>query len=277
MRELTGKVAVVTGGGSGIGRALALACAEAGVDVVVADIEAAQAEAVAAEVRAAGRRALAVQTDVSKPESLEALADRAYGEFGAVHLLFNNAGVLFFKPVIEMTPADWQWIFSVNFFGVVHGVAAFLPRMLAQGGGAHIVNTGSMSSLSARAPGTIGYASTKYAVCAYSELLRQELAPEGIGVSLICPAGVRTLIRAAERNRPAELGGPTPLDEQPEWNKDIEQEGRIEPAEVARQTLEAVREDRLYVITHTKSRADIEKRFGHVLADFDAVHGAAAH
>ncbi|MCZ6785120.1 MAG: SDR family NAD(P)-dependent oxidoreductase, partial [Proteobacteria bacterium] len=178
MEKLTGKVAVVTGGGSGIGEALARAFAGEGMHVVVADIEGEAAERVAREVRGTGARALAVRTDVADAESVRALADAVYAEFGAAHVLCNNAGVLLMGSAVGASVGDWQWVLSVNLMGVVHGVDAFLPRMRAQQGEAHIVNTSSVAALGGGGP----YGASKAAVLAFSEALHRELADEGIGV-----------------------------------------------------------------------------------------------
>jgi NAD(P)-dependent dehydrogenase (short-subunit alcohol dehydrogenase family) len=272
MDELRGKVAVVTGGASGIGRGLALACADEGMDVVIGDVEIDRAEAVAAEAQAKGVKAIAAHADVTDRASMEALAARTYEEFGAAHLLCCNAGVFFFKSMADMTPADWQWLFSVNFFGVVNTIDAFLPRMRAQGGEAHILNTGSNAGLVARARHTAGYSSTKFAVVGLSELLRAELAADGIGVSVLCPSGVRTLIRASDRNRPAEFGGPVPLESHPDRDFDQDPEdGRMDPAQVARYALDAVKANRLYIITHDDTWPTVEKRFEGMRADFEAM------
>ena len=205
MLELRDKVAVVTGGGSGIGAALARAFAAQGMDVAVADVDVAGAEKVAADVRAAGRRALAVPTDVSEFSSVEALAARTYDELGACHVLCANAGVLVMGAFETRSPADWEWVLGVNLRGVLHCAQAFVPRMIAQPGEKHIVNTGSIAGL-ASAPGLAVYGTSKFAVVGFSEHLRHDLARHGIGVSVLCPAGVQTKILSSDRNRPAELG-----------------------------------------------------------------------
>jgi len=190
-------VAVVTGAGGGIGAGMAEAFAAEGMHVVVADIEEASAQATAERVRAAGVRSVAVHTDVADPASVAALADRAFAEFGEVHLLCNNAGVLLFRPLAEMSLQDWQWLLSVNLFGVIHGIHSFLPRMLAQGGDGHIVNTASIAGLAVGRVRNVGaYHASKYAVVGLSEALRTELEPVGIGVSMICPGGVNTPLNA---------------------------------------------------------------------------------
>ena len=146
MRELNGRVAVITGGGSGIGEALGRECASAGMQVVLADVEEESAERVAASLRDSGQRAIGVAVDVRDPASVEALAERTYDEYGACHLLANNAGVVLFRRAEEMEIGDWTWVLQVNLMGVVHGVSAFLPRMRAQGDECHIVNTGSVGT-----------------------------------------------------------------------------------------------------------------------------------
>ena len=164
------------------------------------------AEQVADDVRAAGRRALAVQVDVSSADSVEALAERCYRELGGCHLLCNNAGVFVVGAIQSRTAKDWEWVLGVNLWGVVHGLLAFLPRMLAQPGEKHIVNTASTAGL-IPTPGVGVYATAKYAVVGLSEHLRMDLAKHAIGVSVLCPGGVLTQILRSERNRPAELGG----------------------------------------------------------------------
>ena len=199
MNNLSGKIAVITGAGSGIGRGMARAFAGAGMPVVVTDIERDAAEAVAHEVNGTP-----AQLDVARPDDVRALADRVYRDHGAVHLLCNNAGVAIAGRLSEMTPDDWRWMVSVNIEGVANGLSAFLPRMIGQEGEAHIVNTGSIAGLVSLPERGI-YAATKYAVVAISETLRTELAPHDIGVTVVCPGSVRTRILAASRNRPADL------------------------------------------------------------------------
>jgi NAD(P)-dependent dehydrogenase (short-subunit alcohol dehydrogenase family) len=272
MQVLEGKVAVVTGGGSGIGAALARAFAAAGMDVGVADIEAEGAERVAADVRAAGRRAFAARTDVSRYEAVEALAERTYRELGACHVLCNNAGVLVAGSLENRSLADWEWVLGVNVWGVVHGLTAFLPRMLAQPGEKHIVNTGSTAGL-VPAPGFGVYAAAKYAVVGLSEHLRLDLARHGIGVSVLCPGGVRTQILRSERNRPSALGTSqlTREDMLQMASGEERPPDEMQPPEViAAAVLEGIRANDAYILTHPHYRSAVEARCAALLRAFDA-------
>src|SRR3990167_5802356 len=205
---LRDRVAVVTGGASGIGRALCLAFAREGMRVVIADLDGPGMAETAAQAGAAGARALAVPTDVSRLAEVQALADRAWRDFGAVHVLCNNAGVGVSGGLEAATHRDWEWVVGVNLWGVIHGLEAFVPRMIAQQQGGHIVNTASMAGLIA-SQGLGVYNTTKYAVVGLSERLSKDLRPYGIGVSVLCPMGVTTRIRQSARNRPAHLQNPT--------------------------------------------------------------------
>ncbi len=202
MDDLVGRTAVVTGGGSGIGRAIVLELAGAGMNVVIADIEEDAARAVASEAEAAGARAIAVHADVSDFASVQALADTAYAEFGAVHVLCNNAGVLIFGDMQKLKIEDWNWLLGVNVFGVLNGIYAFLPRMLESGEPGHIVNTASIAALSGHGV----YGVSKSAILNITETLREDLQDTPIGVSCLCPGMLNTKIVAAQRNRPASMG-----------------------------------------------------------------------
>ena len=257
LASLVGRVAVITGGASGIGRALALALAREGADVAVADVdEAGMAETVAA-VEALGRSGLAIRTDVADRASVLALADRVEVRFGAVDVLCNNAGVVVHRGLERATHQDWAWVMGVNLWGVVHGLEAFLPRMIARGAGGHVVNTASMAGLIA-SQGLGVYNTTKYAVVGLSETLAKDLRPYGIGVSVLCPMGVDTRIRDAARNRPPALRNPpgaVPAGE-------VTLMGRtLDPETVAAQTVLAIRTGALYVITHEEALEPIRRRF----------------
>jgi len=257
LTSLTDRTAVVTGGASGIGRALSLLFAREGAHVVVADLdEAGMAETVAGVSRA-GRRGLAVKTDVSRLADVEALAERAFGEFGAVHVVCNNAGVALWGGLESVTHKDWEWAMGVNLWGVIHGVEAFVPRMVAGKQPGHVVNTASMAGLIA-SQGLGIYNTTKYAVVGLSETLQKDLRGYDIGVSVLCPMGVHTQIRQSDRNRPVALR-----------NEAGERDGRaveligryLPPEHVAERVLRAIYANRLYVITHEEGLTPLKRRF----------------
>jgi NAD(P)-dependent dehydrogenase (short-subunit alcohol dehydrogenase family) len=257
MENLKGKVAVVTGGASGIGRALCLAFAGEGANVVVADLDDAGMAETAAGVAKAGAKTVTVKTDVSKLTSVQALAECAWRELGGVHVLCNNAGVALYGGLEAASHRDWEWVIGVNLWGVIHGVEAFVPRMIAQRQPAHIVNTASMAGLIA-SQGLGVYNTSKYAVVGLSETLQKDLRPYNIGVSVLCPMGVTTNIRNSERSRPAELknpGGPPGTD-------GVQLIGRyLTPEDVAGRVLRAVKANRLYVIPHEEAREPLRRRF----------------
>ncbi len=271
MRDLAGKVAVVTGGGSGIGAALARALASEGMDLVVADIQADAAERVASELRAIGRRALALEVDVSSGESVEALASRTFAEFGACHVLCNNAGVLVMGGLESRTRKDWEWVLGVNLWGVVNGVLAFVPRMLATPGEKQIVNTGSTSGIMA-APGVGVYGTAKYGVVGLSEHLRHDLARHGIGVSVLCPGGVQTNILRSERNRPADLGKSKVSREDVELmigRGPLHPDEMQPPEAIAAAVVEGIRANDAFIVTHAHYRASVEARHVELMRAFD--------
>jgi NAD(P)-dependent dehydrogenase (short-subunit alcohol dehydrogenase family) len=252
MEQLEGRVAVVTGAGSGIGSALCDAFAAAGMSLVAADVEPDALEQTAQRLRSGGTDVLALVTDVTDPDSVQSLADTALDRFGAVHVVCNNAGVGGQGPPWDL--ATWRWVVDVNLMGIVHGVHTFLPILLEQGEG-HIVNTASMAGVM---PSPVGpaYCATKYAVVGLTQRLYIEAHDKGVGVSVLCPGMVATRIVDAERNWPAELG-PSPVgelnDEEQElldlFRAALETSG-LPPAEVAAQVVDAVRADRFWIFTH---------------------------
>jgi NAD(P)-dependent dehydrogenase (short-subunit alcohol dehydrogenase family) len=250
---------VVTGGASGIGRALVLRFARDGANVVVADLDEAGMAAVVGEAQALGVKALAVPTDVTELGQVQALAARAFEAFGAVHVLCNNAGVAMWGGLEAATHRDWQWVLGVNLWGVIHGVEAFVPRMIARGEPAHIVNTASMAGLIA-SKGLGVYNTSKYAVVGLSETLAKDLQPYRIGVSVLCPLGVQTRIRDSERNRPAGL-----RNERTPAAAPVELIGRyLAPEQVADMVLAAIHANQLYVITHDESLEPLRRRFARI-------------
>lgn len=268
MRELKGRVAVVTGGGSGIGRGLCRGFAAEGMAVAVADVDLASAEETAAGLRESGARAIAVHTDVSERKSVEELAQRVEAELGGAHVVCNNAGVCIGGRPLENTEADWRWVVGVNLMGVVHGCHVFAPRLVAQREG-HIVNTASVGGFLS-GPDLDIYCTTKFAVVGFSEALRAELGPKGVGVSILCPGPVATQLFESERLRPRGLGpaGGTSAMLAPFTA------GGMHPDELAALVLAGIRDDAEYVFTHEGFRALLDQRFQRVLAAFDAVPGA---
>lgn len=269
MEDLRGKVAVITGGASGIGLATAKMLAGEGMKIVIADIERAALDKATREVEAAGAECLGVVCDVSRRDDVVKLADAAFGHFGKVHLLFNNAGVAVFGPVQEMTHNDWQWSIDVNLWGPINGCEVFVPRMIEQGEGGHVLSTASFAGMVPNESLAV-YCVTKYGVVALMECLRRDVKPYGIGASVLCPMIIRTNIEQSQRNRPAELGGPEAS--RPRTAEEEERlQGRVlELDEVTPLILDAIRNDKLYIFTHEESRRFIRNRFDRIDAAFEA-------
>jgi NAD(P)-dependent dehydrogenase (short-subunit alcohol dehydrogenase family) len=255
MKDFTGKVAVITGAASGIGRGIAERCVREGIKVVLADIDEASLASAESELKAAGGNVLTVQTDVSKRGDVELLARRAFDAFGQVHLLFNNAGVGAGGAPWEATWNDWEWVIGVNLWGVIHGVKVFTPLMLAQNTECHIVNTSSTAGLVVGG-GSAPYAVTKHAVVALSESLFLALQQRNalVKVSVLCPGLVRTNIADAEQHRPAELRNePVPLT--PEMQAGLAafkaaMEAATSPQKVADAVFDAIEKEQFYILSH---------------------------
>jgi NAD(P)-dependent dehydrogenase (short-subunit alcohol dehydrogenase family) len=266
-------VAVVTGGGSGIGAALCWRWARAGMKVVVADIDCTAAERVCVALEAAGHTAMAVQVDVSQASAVEQLAVRTYDSHGSVDLLCNNAGVVpsgRYRPVWEYPLEDWQWAFDVNLMGVVHGIRSFVPRMLAQNTDAHIVNTASVAGL-VSGSGSPVYSAAKHAVVRLTEALYASLRERDarIGVTMLCPGLVNTRIYESERNRPDSLRPASGVAAETPELQAIAAElyaHALSPDAVAEQVFEAVQAERLYQITSDQFDDAIRARADALLA-----------
>ena len=263
MEKLAGRVAVITGGASGIGLGIARAAVAEGMRVALLDIEDAALDGAR---RSLGADAIALRADVSDPATLAAAAEQVLARFGRIDVICNNAGVLANGPLAESRIRDWEWLVGVNLLGVVHGIRVFVPHLRAHGEGGHVVNTASIAGLSAL-PGLGIYTATKHAVVALSEVLREELAPEGIGVSVLCPGGVRTRIHEAGRNRPAVLGGPDPGAARAATDSAVET--GMDPRAVGERVLRAIRANEPYVLTHPEFRAPFAARVDAILGAFD--------
>ena len=276
MQNLNGKVAVITGGASGIGLAVARACANEGMKLVLADIEQPKLDAVAAEFDAQGVDVLPLIVDVSQFEQVQALAEKTLARFGGVHFLFNNAGVGGGGTTTwDTTIKDWEWTLNVNVWGVIYGVRVFTPIMLAQDEPGHIVNTASIAGLTS-GPTMAAYRLSKHAVVSLSETMYLELEQmeAKVGVSVLCPAWVKTEIHKSERIRPKSLTNDTPTDYtqlSPLMQKQILSAGKavergISPNIVANHVIEAIKENRFYILTHPKFEGAIAYRMKDMLA-----------
>jgi NAD(P)-dependent dehydrogenase (short-subunit alcohol dehydrogenase family) len=266
MENLRGKVAVITGGASGIGKAVAERAAAEGMKVVLADIEESALKSAEADLSGGGADVIGVVTDVSDANSVGELRESALRKYGAVHLIHNNAGVGLGGPIWAVSEKDWQWILGVNLWGVIHGIATFVPLFIEQGEG-HIVNTASVAGLTT-SPMLGPYNATKHAVVTISEALYKDLEMVGapVGVSVLCPGFVQTGIGQSARNRPM-------------WAPEIEVEGAAEmtaliqslvdagipPAAVAERVLHAVKNDTFYILTHPELNEAIETRVHDIL------------
>ena len=260
MDPFTGRVAVITGGAGGIGMALARAFAARGAKLVLADVDEAALAAAAGALRAAGAAVHTVRTDVGDLASVQGLADETFRHFGAAHVICNNAGIALFGEIAQATHRDWEYTMRVNFWGVVHGVETFVPRLLAQAQGGHILNTASMAGLVGMQ--WLGvYCASKFAVVGLSEALHRELGPHGIGVSVLCPMIVDTQINANSlRNRPAPLRNPDQPDTLPDVDAGAMVGSVIAPDEVARRVVRAIDRGDLYVLTHPEQRDILRRR-----------------
>jgi NAD(P)-dependent dehydrogenase (short-subunit alcohol dehydrogenase family) len=270
MKDFAGRVAVVTGAGSGFGRDFARIGARLGMKLALADVQADALAATVAELEGRGATVFGERTDVSRAEDVERLGARTVDAYGGAHLVFNNAGVALGGLAWENSVRDWEWVLGVNLWGVIHGVRVFTPILLAQDEPTHIVNTASVAGL-VNPQMMAAYNVSKHGVVSLSETLYHDLRLVGakVGVSVLCPAFVPTGINASERNRPADMSNDVPpTASQAALKTQLDKavaSGKISAAQVAETTFEAIREDRFYVITHERMMPSIELRLQDVV------------
>jgi NAD(P)-dependent dehydrogenase (short-subunit alcohol dehydrogenase family) len=272
MKDFEGKVAVVTGAASGIGLGMATRFAQEGMKVVLADVEQPALDAAVLQLQRAEHQVIGVHADVSDGKSVDALAKAALDAYGAVDVLCNNAGVGGGRGLLwESTMKDWQWVFGVNFWGVLHGIRTFVPIMLSQGEEGHIVNTASLAGL---APGSGIYAVTKHAVVSLTEALNANLRmiQSKIGVSCLCPGFVKTNILNAERNRPTEWsneGAEAPLNPAEEMFRKYMEDSvaaGMAPEQVGDIVLQGIRDDRFWILTSEQFDTVVQMRMESILS-----------
>lgn len=268
MKQFEGRVAVVTGAGSGIGRELAIACAERGMKLVLADVDI-EGLAATKDLISGGIAVRTKQCDVSSFEAVQYLANLAFGDFGHVHLLFNNAGVAALGPVWSATPEDWKWVLGVNLLGAANGIQSFVPRMIAAGEDGRIVNTSSAAGLVGVA-GSGVYCASKHAVVGLSECLLKDLETVGskLRVSVLCPSLVKTAIADSNRHRPAHLASANPnsapFDQRVRAGMEASD---VSAADVARITMQAICDDDFYILPHPAVRLRVEERLRDIIDD----------
>lgn len=251
-----GRTAVVTGGASGLGKGIAQQLIAEGMHVVIADIEESALQRTSAEIGAVG-----IRTDVGDLASVRSLAEEVRRRFGTVHILCNNAGIGSMGRIADLTVEDWRWMLGVNLWGVIHGVQAFLPMLRSNIDGGHIVNTASVGGF-VTMPGLGAYAVTKYGIVALTETLAQELAEDGskVGVTALCPGPVRTNIKTSSRNRPAGTTQGALKDVDLEKTEFGARARWIDPEEVGRIVVAAIRRGDLYTFTHPEQLGAVEER-----------------
>lgn len=272
MEDFRNKVAVITGAAEGIGRALAVKAAVEGMKLVLADIDENRLNLLTKSLNSAGTSAISLRTDVSSEDEVKKLAALAYSNFGAVHLLVNNAGVALAKNAWETTRNDWDWVMGVNLYGVTNGLRAFIPKMIESGEDGHVVNTASIAGLLSE-PSMAAYNVSKFGVVTLSEGLHHDLTLRRarVGVSVLCPGWVRTRIAEAERHRPAEERNDLSRLDKVTASTGVSMfkavQGGMEPEEIAEATFDAVREGRFYIITHPHTKAGIKIRMNDILEE----------
>jgi NAD(P)-dependent dehydrogenase (short-subunit alcohol dehydrogenase family) len=269
MDTLEGKGAVITGGASGIGFATARELGRRNARVVIADIEGAALARAVGQLKDEGVEAVGIDCDVTSFDAMQSLAAESFDRLGAVHVVFNNAGVALGGPVATLTHDEWRWIIDVDLWGPIHGIEAFLPRLLEQNDGGHLLFTSSFAGLVPNV-GLGAYCVAKYGVVALAEVLHRELRGSGIGVSVLCPMRVATNIGTSERNRGAAYGGPPVTPPLLDAAASDDLAGRIVAVDdVARMTVDAIIPNQLYVLPHAEARDSIRRRFERIDRTFE--------
>ena len=266
MRDLNGRTAFITGGASGIGLALGRAFAEAGMKVMLADVETGALDEAVKSLRDATPDVRGIACDVADADSVARAAQATFDAFGHVHVVCNNAGVAAAGGIDNISLDNWRWVIDVNLMGVLHGIRSFLPHIRAHGEGGHIVNTASFAGF-VSGMGFSPYAASKFAVVNMSEGLALQLQPLGIGVSVLCPGFVRTHINDSARTR-HERYGPAQVSPIAALIAERIQAG-LDPAIIAQQVLTAIRDNQLYIFSHPEMRAEMDQRFAAIQAAMD--------
>lgn len=268
MRDLTGKVAFITGGASGMGLGMARAFADEGMKLMLADVNEARLGAAEEEFNEKGVDVATIICDVTKQEQVKAAADATVERFGKVHVLCNNAGINVGGTYEELSQQDWDWVIAVNQLGVQYGISAFLPKIKAHGEGGHIVTTSSMAGMVNAGPGWAPYNASKFAVVVMNEVLYSELKETNIGVSVLCPGAVATNIIEAADSRPSDFGS---SGDKPVITGDVAEllEHGLDPDVVGKLVLEGIQEEQFYLFTDPRMFKAVARRFERIQRGFD--------
>jgi NAD(P)-dependent dehydrogenase (short-subunit alcohol dehydrogenase family) len=269
MKQVEGKVAVITGGASGIGFGMAQVFLKAGMKVIMADIlQERLDEAARVLAQSTNRDFHFIKVDVTDRAAMAAAATEAERVFGKVHVLCNNAGVYGNLPIETATYEDWDWVLGVNLGGVINGIVSFLPKMIAHGEGGHMVNTSSMAGLIPLPSGGGLYATSKFAVRGLTDSLRLALGAHNIGVSALCPGMTRTRIMEAEKHRPSHGAGPATGSTGDEWKSTFDMGGGMDPVELGERVLLGIQHNAAYILPHGEFKEEVQGLFDEIISGF---------